>query len=80
MARKIRGAVKPQVNAALKGFDVEINAFGEIVSSYDINKLNQFLDEKVDDKKFKGVDVVKRTHPGEGEGQDEAEEESAPHV
>jgi hypothetical protein len=51
---------KPQVNPALKGFDIQINEFGEISSSFGVERLNDFLDKKVDDKKFRGVDVVKR--------------------
>ena len=51
---------KPQVNPELNGFDIKINEFGEIVSSFDVAKLNTFLDKNVEDKKFKGVDVVKR--------------------
>lgn len=60
MARKIKSATLPQVNPQLEGFSVHINEFGEIISSYDINKLNHFLDEKVEDKKFRGIEVVKR--------------------
>ncbi|MBX3103191.1 MAG: hypothetical protein KF690_11835 [Bacteroidetes bacterium] len=61
MSRKIKNTELPQVNDALKGFNIEINEFGEIISSYDINKLNDFLDKSVDDKKFRGIDVLKRT-------------------
>lgn len=60
MARKIKVQEKPQVNEALNGFDVTINEFGEIISSFDVGKLNLFLDETVEDKKFKGVTVLKR--------------------
>ena len=60
MSRKVKNTDMPQVNQALKGFNIEINEFGEIISSYDINKLNTFLDKSVDDKKFRGIEVVKR--------------------
>jgi hypothetical protein len=60
MGRKTKEQVKPQVNEALNGFDVKINEFGEIISSFDVGKLNEFLDETVEDKKFKGVTVLKR--------------------
>ena len=33
--------------------NIEINSFGEIQMSYDIDKLNSFLNEKVDDKKLR---------------------------
>ncbi|WP_185123731.1 hypothetical protein [Reichenbachiella sp. 5M10] len=43
-----------KVNPKLDGFELEINSFGEIVSSLDIDKVNRFLDEHVEDKKLKG--------------------------
>lgn len=60
MARKPKSNTVPQVNAELKGFDVKINEFGEIISTYNLDQLNDFLDSRVDDKKFRGVEVVKR--------------------
>jgi hypothetical protein len=47
----------PQVHEELSGFSIHVNEFGEIVSNLDVNKLNEFLDRKTDDKKFRGVDV-----------------------
>ena len=44
---------KPEVHDELKGFDIKINEFGEIVSNFPIDKLNEFLDENVEDKKLK---------------------------
>lgn len=43
----------PKVNKDLEGFDIKINSFGEIVTSYDLDKINDFLDKNVDDKKLK---------------------------
>jgi hypothetical protein len=60
MARKPKKNQKPTVNPELSGFEVKINEFGEIISTIDIQKLNNFLDENVEDKKFKGIQVVKR--------------------
>ena len=34
-------------------FDIRINEFGEIVREYDMDELNRFLDEHVDDPKLK---------------------------
>jgi len=50
---------KPKVNPELEGFDVKINKFGEIKSSYDIDKMNDFLNKNVEDKKLKDRDDVK---------------------
>ena len=44
---------KPEVHSDLKGFDININEFGEITSSLAVDKLNSFLDVIVIDKKFK---------------------------
>ena len=44
---------KPEVHKELEGFDIKINEFGEIVSSFEVDKLNAFLNEKVEDKKLK---------------------------
>ena len=47
---------EPKVHDELKGFQVEINEFGEITSSFDVEKLNDFLNKKVDDKKLRDRD------------------------
>ncbi|MFN6946236.1 MAG: hypothetical protein ACK4ND_14900 [Cytophagaceae bacterium] len=44
---------KPKVNPDLDGFQIQINTFGEIVSSFDLDEINKFLDKNVDDKKLK---------------------------
>ncbi len=44
---------KPKVNKDLKGFEIKINSFGEINTTFDLDKLNDFLDKNVDDKKLK---------------------------
>ncbi|MCS6795174.1 MAG: hypothetical protein RMJ97_08320 [Raineya sp.] len=44
---------KPRVHKELEGFDIRINAFGEIVSTLEIEKINEFLDRHVDDKKLR---------------------------
>ncbi len=53
MAKKKPKKEKPSVHDELKGFDIKINEFGEITSNLDIEKLNKFLNEKVDDKKLR---------------------------
>ncbi|MBK9016319.1 MAG: hypothetical protein IPM82_20870 [Saprospiraceae bacterium] len=46
-------AKQPKVHDELKGFDIKINAFGELSSNLNIERLNQFLNEKVDDIKLR---------------------------
>jgi hypothetical protein len=47
---------KPKVNKELDGFELSVNAFGEIKSTMQIDKLNEFLDKTVIDKKLKDRD------------------------
>ncbi len=54
---------EPRVNPELKGFDVKIDTFGEIKTSFDIDKINDFLNKEVDDKKLKDredLDFIKK--------------------
>lgn len=53
MPKKKNKKGKPEVHDELKGFDIKINEFGEITSSMDVEELNEFLDENVEDKKLK---------------------------
>ena len=43
---------KPNVHNELTGMNIEINSFGEISSNIDIDKINSFLNENVEDKKL----------------------------
>lgn len=52
MARKKKQENDPNVHEDLEGFDIRINEFGEIVSTFGIEQLNSFLDENVADKKL----------------------------
>jgi hypothetical protein len=37
----------------LPGFDIKINSFGEIQSTYDIDTINSILNKNLEDKKLK---------------------------
>ena len=50
MAKKDKN--KPQLDPRLAGFNITVNAFGEIKSTMDIRRINEFLDETVADKKL----------------------------
>ena len=43
---------KTYTNRNLPGYDININAFGEIQSTYDIDDVNTFLNENLEDKKL----------------------------
>jgi hypothetical protein len=70
----------PKVNKDLNGFDIKINSFGEIVTSYDLDKINDFLDKNVDDKKLKhrADFLTKRNVEDENVGFETGEEEDEP--
>lgn len=53
MPKKMKKKGKPIVHEELEGFDIKVNEFGEMVSNYNIDKLNKFLNKSVDDKKLK---------------------------
>ena len=52
MKKKVKKEEEAQVNAELKGLDIRVNEFGEIISNVSIEKLNDFLDRNVIDKKL----------------------------
>jgi hypothetical protein len=52
MKKKVKKEEVAQVNAELKGLDIRVNEFGEIISNVSIEKLNDFLDRNVVDKKL----------------------------
>ena len=47
-----RRSPKPRVHKDLQGFDIAIDSFGEIKSNMNIEKINEFLNQNVDDKKL----------------------------
>lgn len=58
----------------LKGFDIKINEFGEIISSFEVDDLNEFLDENVEDKKLKEMEKNKKKEEKE-ENETKSDEE-----
>jgi hypothetical protein len=57
MSKKKKGDNKekkenPRVNRDLEGFEIRIDQFGEIKTSYNIDNINEFLNKNVEDKKL----------------------------
>lgn len=52
MAKK-KSEKKPKIHEELSGFNIRINEFGEIETTFEIEKINTFLNENVDDKKLR---------------------------
>jgi hypothetical protein len=59
MSKKKKKEEEPRVHEELKGFKMEINSFGEISSSFPIDRINEFLNKNVEDKKLKDRDSLK---------------------
>ena len=47
---------KPKVSKELEGLNIKVNSFGEIKTNYDIDKINEFLNKSVNDKKLRDRD------------------------
>jgi len=45
-------AARPSFHERLNGFDIKINPFGEMESTFEIDQLNKFLNEQTKDKKI----------------------------
>ena len=52
MPKKMKKKGKPIVHEELDGFNIKINEFGEMETTVPIEKLNSFLNDKIEDKKF----------------------------
>lgn len=52
MKKKIKKKSEAQVDPELRGLEISVNAFGEVVSNVAIDRLNDFLDRKVVDRKL----------------------------
>jgi hypothetical protein len=55
MPKKIPKKGIPEAHDNLQGFDININEFGQIVSTLPVDRLNAFLDKNVEDKKLKDL-------------------------
>ena len=42
----------PEVHKDLTGFNIKVNEFGQIITNVKVDKLNNFLNENVADKKL----------------------------
>jgi len=51
-----RQPARPPFHERLKGFDIRVNAFGQMESTFEIDKLNDFLNKEVHDKKLEPSD------------------------
>jgi hypothetical protein len=66
MAKKPKKEEIAKVHKDLEGFKMNIDTFGEISSSFSIDKLNEFLNKNVDDKKLKDREDIDEIKEGKG--------------
>lgn len=74
---------KSKVHKDLEGFEIKVNEHGEIISNYSIDKINEFLNKNVDDKKLVKRDAAEKAkreeeeeyHVEEGEEVEETDED-----
>lgn len=67
MAKKSKKEENPKVHRDLEGFKMNINSFGEISSSFPIDKINEFLNKNVEDKKLKDREDIEDIKDGNKE-------------
>lgn len=68
MAKKQKKEENPKVHKDLEGFKMNINSFGEISSSFSIDKINEFLNKNVEDKKLRDRDDLEDIHSEKRKG------------
>ena len=68
---------KPKVHKDLDGFDIKINSFGEITTSFDMDRINEFLNKNVDDKKLRDREDIpgRKTRKSKKKVEENEEEE-----
>ena len=65
---------KLKVNPELEGLNVYVNEFGEIITSYNAEEINNFLDKTLYDKKIRNQDAKTGSLKEKHNQQDEEEE------
>ena len=74
---------KSKVHKDLEGFEIKVNEHGEIISNYSIDRINEFLNRNVEDKKLVKRDAAEKAkreeedeyHIEEGEEVEETDED-----
>ncbi|MFN8238324.1 MAG: hypothetical protein U0T77_09150 [Chitinophagales bacterium] len=51
MSKKKKQTI-PKLHKELEGFQISVNQFGEIKSTFPVEKLNEFLNKETEDKKL----------------------------
>lgn len=83
MSKERKKREKPRVHKDLEGFEFNIDSFGELSSTFNIEKINEFLNKNVEDKKlqeredYEEIKKEGKAPPKEkkGEGSSDTDEE-----
>lgn len=67
----------PSVNPELEGFDIKIDSFGEIKTNFNIDKINEFLNRNVEDKKLQERDDYDQIKSGEKKQNNSADQDES---
>ncbi|MEN0003211.1 MAG: hypothetical protein AAF798_03670 [Bacteroidota bacterium] len=67
MPKKKNKKGQPEVHKDLEGFDIKINEFGEITSNLQVDRLNEFLNKNVEDKKLNAQQEIEEAQAEEEE-------------
>ena len=76
MPKKKSKEGKPQVHEELKGFEIKINEFGQITSNMDVEEINDFLNDNVEDKKLKGRTDLEENSQEQEKNEEDKEKEN----
>lgn len=67
MAKKKKKDKNPKVHEELDGLNVNIDPFGEVKVNLNIDDINKFLDDNVEDKKLTKKQLGKKKKKGDDE-------------
>ena len=65
MPKKMPRKGQPEVHEELQGFEIYVNNLGELSSTFELDKINSFLDKMVIDKKLNSdsSDLIEKNAP-----------------
>lgn len=69
---------KPRVHPELQGLDITIDSFGELNMNLPIDRINEFLNRTVDDKKLRDREDLEQLPGRKPDDPDEADDNDLP--
>lgn len=56
--RKKQKKKEAEVHKDLKGFDISLDSFGQMTSNLSVDRLNEFLNSNINDKRLIGLELL----------------------